>query len=301
MSGFKNFHTGFVGLIGLPNAGKSTLVNALVGEKVSIVTSKPQTTRQRVTGILNHEDIQAVFVDAPGYVKAQSGLNKFLHDEYLSVIEDSDVLFLLLHLDARSPDSFHDLIAMAQKCGKPVLGIITKTDRKEQHRIYVLKDLLEKAGIECIQASADKRSKELKDKVFPWLRQNLPESEHPLFDPELYTTQNLKSMASEFIREMCFEYLHQEVPFGLAVHIIKFDESNPGLTKIHAEIWVNRDSHQGIVIGRGGSVLKRIGSSARRSIEEVVGNKVFLDLHVKVKKNWVKDENIMKELGYVIP
>lgn len=300
MSGHTKFHAGFVGLIGLPNAGKSTLVNALVGEKVSIVTSKPQTTRQRVMGILNDEDLQAVFVDAPGYVKAESGLNRFLHDEYLSVIEDSDVLFLLLHLDANSPESFHDLIAMAQTSKKPVLGIITKTDRREQHRIFVLKDLLDKAGISSIQAAADKRPNELKEKVFPWLRENLPKSDQPLFDPELYTTQNLKSMASEFIREMCFEYLHQEVPFGLAVHIIRFDESRPDLTKIHAEIWVNRESHQGIVIGRGGSVLKRIGSSARKSIEDVLGNKVFLDLHVKVKKNWVKDESIMKELGYVV-
>lgn len=301
MSENQMFHAGFVGLIGLPNAGKSTLVNALVGEKVSIVTSKPQTTRQRVTGILSDNDLQAVFVDAPGYVKAESGLNKFLHEEYLSVVEDSDVLFLLLQLDARSPEVFHDLIAMAQNSKKPVLGIITKVDRQEQHRIFVLKDLLDKAGIPCIQAAASKRPQELKEKIFPWLRENLPSSAQPLFDPEIYTTQNLKSMASEFIREQCFEFLHQEVPFGLAVHIIKFDESRPGLAKIHAEIWVNRDSHQGIVIGRGGTVLKRIGSAARKSIEEVLGQKVFLDLHVKVKKNWTRDENIMKELGYVVP
>ncbi len=295
------FHAGFVGLIGLPNAGKSTLINALIGEKVSIVTSKPQTTRQRVMGILNDEDLQTVFVDAPGYVKARVGLNRFLHDEYLSVIEDSDVLFLLLHLDARSSEDFHELVRVAQSSKKPVLGIITKTDRREQHRICVINDLLEKAGIPAVQVAADKNPKELKEKIFPWLRQHLPRSEQPLFDPELYTTQNLKSMASEFIREQCFEFLHQEVPFGLAVHIIRFDEDQPGLTKIHGEIWVNRESHQGIVIGRGGQVLKRIGSSARKSIEEVLGHKVFLDLHVKVKKNWVRDESVMKELGYVVP
>ncbi|MCB0407392.1 MAG: GTPase Era, partial [Bdellovibrionales bacterium] len=262
---------------------------------------KPQTTRQRVTGVLTNEDFQAIFVDAPGVVRPQAGLNHFLSGEFQSVVEDVDVLFLLLQLDAKSPDVFHELIALAQKSKKPVLGIVTKIDRPEKHRILVLKEMLEKAGIESIKASALKNAPLMKEDVFEWLKKNLPETGAPLVDEEIYTTQNMKQMAAELIREKCFEYLHQEVPFGLAVHILKFDESQPNLTKIHAEIWVSRDSHQGIVIGRGGSSLKRIGSEARRDIEKLIDTKVFLDLHVKVKKNWSKDEQIMKELGYVTP
>jgi GTP-binding protein Era len=296
-----SLRAGYVGLLGLPNAGKSTLVNAIVGEKVSIVTSKPQTTRQRVTGLYSDKDVQAIFVDAPGVVRAQGPMNTFLHEELNAVIKDADVLFLLLQLDVPSPDVFNNLIAMAQASGKPVLGIITKVDRHEKHRVVVLQDLVLLAQIPVIKVSAEKRPEELKEEVLSWLKKHLPESTDSLFDPALYTTQNVRDICSELVREKCFEYLHQEVPFGLAIRILKFDESDPTLTKIHAEIWVSRESHQGIVIGRGGQILKTIGSEARRNIEKVVGNKVFLDLHVKVRKNWAKDEKIMKELGYVVP
>lgn len=295
------YRAGHVALLGLPNAGKSTLVNAVVGEKVSIVTSKPQTTRQRVTGLISNDQMQAIFVDAPGVVVSQTGLNKFLRDECEAVVKDADCILLLIQLDVPSPDVFEDLIAMAKASRKPVLGVITKVDRSEKHRIVVLQDLLLKADIPVVKVSAVKRPDELKEEILAWLGENLPESEQPLFDPSLYTTQNVRELCGELIREKCFEYLHQEVPFGLAVRILKFDEADPLLTKIHAELWVSRDSHQGIVIGRGGQVLKSIGTDARKEIEKVVGGKVFLDLHVKVRKNWAKDEKIMKELGYVVP
>lgn len=296
----KSFRAGYVGLVGLPNAGKSTLVNALVGEKISIVTEKPQTTRQRITGVVTKEDFQAILVDAPGFIRSDLGLNKFLSDESHSVMEDVNALVFLFQLDVSSPEKFEELIQVAQKSKKPCICVITKIDRPERHRILVLQDLIEKAGLTVIKGSALKNIGEIKTQLFDWVKSVLPETPGPLMDPELYTTENVRDICSEIIREKCFEVLHQEIPFGSAVHILKFDETNPDLVKIYAEIWVPRESHQKIVVGRKAQVIKTIGSWARRDIEKVVGSKVFLDLHVKLKKNWSKDDHVMKELGYVV-
>lgn len=296
-----SYRAGFVGLIGLPNSGKSTLMNALVGEKVSIVTSKPQTTRRRMVGLVSQKDFQAVVVDAPGIVKARSGLNLFLHEEAQDVIAQSDVLIAVLNIDEDSSENIDQIIDLASKSQKPWLAVIHKVDLPQIHRPQILRDRLMTYDVPVIQGSALKDPEELKELLFERLATILPECEGPLYDEELYTLSSEKELCSEIVREKCFENLHQEVPFGLAVKILKFTDDEGPVVKIFSEILVAKDNHRGIVIGKEGQVLKRIGTEARKEIEKVVGRKVYLDLKVASKRNWVKNPGVMKELGYVTP
>ncbi len=296
-----SFKAGFVGLLGLPNAGKSTITNALVGEKVSIVTSKPQTTRKRITGIYTDEKMQAIFVDAPGIVSSSSGLNRFLEGEYQDVIHQSDVLLVVLNLDAKNPEQLDEVIRIAELSKKPWMAVINKDDLPQFHRVMILREKLAKLGRPVVLASALRKPDALKDVLVEFLYELLPESPAPLYDKELFTLSNLKEMAAEAIREKAFEFLHQEIPFGLAVRIVKFVENEGNVIKIYAELLLAKENHRSIVIGQQGSKLKFIGSGARKEIEKFCGRKVYLDLHVAVKKNWSKNELIMKELGYVLP
>ena len=295
-----SYKAGFVGLLGLPNAGKSTITNALVGEKVSIVTSKPQTTRKRIKGIYSDEKMQAIFVDAPGIVSSTSGLNQFLEKEYQDVIHQSDVLLVVLNLDAKKPEQLDEVVRMAELSKKPWLAVINKDDLPQFHRVMILREKLNKLGRPVILASALRKPDALKDVLVEFLYELLPESPAPLYDKELFTLSNLKEMAAEAIREKAFEFLHQEIPFGLAVRIVKFVENEGNVIKIYAELLLAKENHRSIVIGQQGSKLKFIGAGARKEIEKFCGRKVYLDLHVAVKKNWSKNELIMKELGYVL-
>jgi GTP-binding protein Era len=240
----KNYRAGFVALLGEPNAGKSTLLNAILGEKVSIVSDKPQTTRARVTGILNLEEAQVIFVDAPGTLKSKSGINSFLQDEVGDVVNKADVLCVLLASDTREETAM-ELFALAKRSRKPWVAVA------------------------------------------------------PLFDEELYTTQTLRQMAAEFVREACFDSLRQEIPYGLAVRVAEFKEEG-NVVRIRCEIIVDKDNHKGIVIGAKGQMLKNVGTAARKEIERVVGRQVFLELHVAVKENWTQNPRMLKELGYVV-
>jgi GTPase len=294
-----NYRAGFVALIGQPNAGKSTLLNALLKDKVSIVSDKPQTTRSRVTGILTQPDSQIVFVDAPGTLKSTSGINTFLIEEVRSVVESADVVCLLLAADS-SEDSAKELIGMARQSKKPFVVIVTKNDllggtRSPKFFNFLLEEQLPFVSISTVKRTDEARS-EVLNRVIPLL----PKSPAPLYDEDLYTTQTLRQMSAEFVREACFENLHQEVPYGLAVRIAKFDEEGP-VVKIRADIVVEKDNHKAIVIGAKGQTIKKIGTEARQQIERIVGSKVFLELHVQVKENWTKNPRILKELGYVVP
>jgi GTP-binding protein Era len=295
-----SYRAGFVGLIGLPNSGKSTLMNALVGEKVSIVTSKPQTTRRRVMGLVTDTDHQVVFVDAPGVVRAKSGLNMFLHEEALDVANQSDILLVILNIDEKDPAQLDEIVKIAVESGKPWIGLIHKTDLPEIHRPQILRNKLALMNVPVIQGSAKEEPDAIRELVLEQVLQRLPYSEGPLFDEELYTLCSVKELSCDIIREKCFETLHQEVPFGLAVRILKFDESGP-IIKVHAEILVSKENHRPIVIGRGGQALKQIGTEARKEIEKLVGQKIYLDLNVSSKKDWQKNPGVMKELGYVLP
>lgn len=291
------FRAGYVGLVGLPNAGKSTLLNAIVGEKVAIVTPKPQTTRQRVVGIHTTERAQICFVDAPGLIRAEKGLNKFLAHEFSDVVEQSDVLVAVLGIDEDRLEPMLDLVEKVKSANKPWLIVIAKTDLDKTHRIRILREKLALMNVPIVEGSAEAEPKELSDMLVRHLETMLPESPGPLFDPELFTTQTTRELVAELIREQCFIHLHQEIPYGLAVRIRLFDESGKTL-KIEADLIVNKDNHKQMVIGTGGRRLKAIGQDARKNIEKLTGRQVYLGLHVAARNRWVESANFMKELGY---
>ncbi len=252
-----SFRAGFVGLIGLPNSGKSTVLNAMVGEKVSIVTSKPQTTRRRVMGILNTPEAQFVVVDAPGVVRAKSGLNLFLHEEAEDVISQSDVLVAVLNIDEGNAEKLQQIIDLVKNSGKPWLALINKTDLPQIHRPQILRDKLADFGIPIIQGSALNDGKHLREMLVEHLAPMLPEAPEALYDKELYTLSTTRELCGEIIREKCFENLHQEIPFGLAVKIQRFNEDEGPLIEIFSEVMVAKENHRAIVIGKGGAILKK--------------------------------------------
>lgn len=294
-----SYRAGFVGLIGLPNSGKSTLMNALVGEKISIVSAKPQTTRRRVLGVVSETEFQAVFVDAPGVVTNQAGLNRFLREEAQDVISQSDVLVAVLNIDETDFAQLEEIVTMVRESGKPWIALVHKTDLPQLHRPQILRERLTQMGAVVIQGSSLSSPESMRASVLEKITSLLPEVAAPLYDVELFTLSTTREITAEIIRERCFEALHQEVPYGLAVKVLLFDESDPVL-KIHAEVWVAKENHRPIVIGQGGQTLKRIGTEARREVERLTGQRVFLDLKVLHKRNWQKNPGVMKDLGYVV-
>jgi GTP-binding protein Era len=300
------YRSGFVGLIGQPNAGKSSLMNLLVQEKVSIVTPKPQTTRRRVLGIVSEDQGQAVFVDAPGVLKAAKGLNAFLTQEATDVIEQSDLLIAVIATDTETKEQAQDILDMVIASKKPWMMVITKVDMIEfQRRIDTLKELAakHKSCLGVIEASntwKKEDAKAVRQEILRLCFSKLPESPKPLYDIELFTPHNVKDLVAEIVREQCFEVLHHEIPYNIAVRIQKFDESDPKMPRIHAEILVAKESHKPILIGKGGATIKEIGMLARKSIEKMMDQKVYLGLEVTVRENWFENKMIMKELGYVV-
>jgi GTP-binding protein Era len=294
----ENYKAGFVALLGVPNAGKSTLTNCLVGEKVSIVTNKPQTTRRRISGIVSQKNFQAILVDAPGAVENTAGLNQFLKDELDDVLRNSDSVLAVLNLDAQSPEPLEKIIEMAQNCGKPWAAVITKSDLGQAHRSHTLKAKLENAAIPYEEISVRSEPLETREKVLSLIKTLLPPSPAPLYDTESPTTENVRDICAETVREKCFELLFQEIPYQLAVQIRSFEEGK-NLTKIYADILIEKENQRKIVVGQGAQNIKEIGTRSRIVIEKLIGHKVYLELHVKVKKKWFKDPIVLKELGYV--
>lgn len=296
--------SGFVALVGLPNAGKSTLVNALVGEKVGIISRKPQTTRKRVIGVYSDTDSQIAFVDSPGRVRAESGLNSFLEKELEDVIKGSNACLAILNLDAQKSADLIDIVNLVKKSNRPWAIVINKTDIDASMsygaREGKLRSELQSFGVPIISCAATKSPEILREKLIPIVRELLPDSPGRLFEDDIYTTQSTRELVGEIVREKCFEYLHQEVPYGLAVKVLKFDESGK-IPKIYVEIIVAKENFVSMVVGRGGQMIKRIGASARIDCERVLGHKIYLETHVKVKKDWIKNSEMMKELGYVTP
>lgn len=298
-----SYRAGFLGLIGQPNAGKSTLMNYLVEAKISIVSAKPQTTRRRMLGIWSSKEGQIVFVDAPGLIKAEQGLNGFLAREAEEVVRDSDALLAVLAVDAARAEEAEQTLALVKASGKPWLAIITKTDLAEKaHRAGILKNLVEAAGGRALTLSALKKDRDSGEEhraVIDACLALLPEAPAPLYDAELFTPESEKSLAVEIVREKCFEFLHQEVPFGIAVQPLLFDEAADPVPRLAFDIIVSKENHKGMVIGRGGEMLKKIGTAARKDIEKMLGEKIFLELKVTVRENWARQAKFMKELGYV--
>lgn len=296
-----SFKAGYVGLIGQPNAGKSSLMNFIIKEKVSIVTNKPQTTRRRILGIHTTDAYQAIFIDAPGIVKADKGLNAFLEKEAQDVIKESDVLLAILNLDQKSADDAEVILNMVVQSKKPWLGIITKVDMEDKaHRVMILKEMIEKKGGKPILVSVNRHEDEYRDELLKAIEGILPEAAHKLYDEDMYTTENMKSLVAEIVREKCFENLNYEIPYQIAVQIRKYDETAKPCPKIYADILVAKESQKPILIGKGAELIKKISQTSRKEVEKLVGEKVFLELNVVVKDNWFEHLQTMKELGYVI-
>ncbi len=298
------YKAGFVGLIGQPNAGKSSLMNVLVQEKVSIVSPKPQTTRRRMLGIVTKEEGQAIFVDAPGLIQADKGLNGFLAIEAKEVMEDSDFIIAVLHVDAKSSAEIEKVIQLVLESKKPWMAVITKVDIGDfKMRAEKIKDILRsyigKNNFKGYLEFSEKWKNDLSEfnqEFYKIIFENLPENPKPLFEDDIFTPHTVRELTEEIIREQCFACLDQELPYSISVKIRQFDESE-SMPKIFADIMVLKESQKPIVVGAGGKVIKEIGSRSRAAIEELIGMQVFLKLQV-VHKDWIKNSLLMKELGY---
>jgi len=292
----RNFRSGFVAIVGRPNAGKSTLVNRLVGQKIAIVTSKPQTTRNRIQGIVSKPQGQIVFIDTPGLHEADSALGRQMMQEVAAALEGIDVLLLMV--DASSMHAHADdlLLEKAKRFrGKTILAL-NKVDRLPKPKLLPLIESFSKA-FECnaivpISALQGTGCNELLDEIL----QQLPLGE-PYFPEDQVTDQPERFLAAEIIREKAIQLMYHEVPYALAVVVEKYEEK-PRLLRIEAVMNVERDSQKKILIGHKGEMLKKIGTEARKELEAILGSKIYLGLFVKVAPDWRENPQKVRELDW---
>jgi GTP-binding protein Era len=296
------YHSGIVAIIGRPNVGKSTLVNALLGQKIAAVTPKAQTTRRRQLGILTTDRYQMVFVDTPGIHSARHKLGEYLNQEAEEAIPGVDVVLFLVDLSNEPTDEDKWIGTRLSRVARrtPLILVGNKTDLVPAEGLepaLAAYQALVPDEAQCLPLSATTGTG--LDFLITILTALLP-SRKPEYSPEQVTDLYEREIASELIREACLLKLRDEVPHGVAVRIDEFTERGEQGAYIAATIFVERESQKGIVIGRGGEMLKRIGTSARGEIEAMSGRKVFLELRVKVLKEWRKDEKAMRRFGYKI-
>ncbi len=293
-----SYRAGFIGLVGLPNAGKSSFLNFLLNEHLCIVSSKPQATRRRVHGVVTGDDYQIVFVDSPGFLsKSINSMTEYISHEAKQVIDDVDAIVLLVPADLKTLREMDPLVEAVESSGKPFMFCMSKSDIKKTEVVEKLLFRLSEKGKLGFPLSIRKtKRQELKD-ILQKMSELLPEAEAPLYEADMYTTERSRDIVSELVREQCFELLDQELPYGLGVIIESFKEDEK-IIRIDAMIVVERENHKGIVIGKGGSMLKKIGEQSRKKIEKILGQKVFLGLHVSHRADWTQQKRIMKEMGY---
>lgn len=291
------FRSGYVAVIGRPNVGKSTLVNALVGEKISIVTAKPQTTRHRVIGIRNRTDSQVVFVDTPGlHANARKLINRTMNRAAAGSLVDADVvLFVIEGTGWRSGDEL--VLQRLSRVTAPVVLVVNKVDLFQQKAklLPLLEECQAKrefAAIVPVSALSGDNLELLLDIILA----RLPAGQR-YYPDDMTTDRGRDFRIGEILREKLMAALEREVPYGLAVEIGVVEES-AGLVRIDALVWVAKDSQRPIVVGRGGATLKAVGGAARIDIEKLLGKKVFLQTHVKVRRNWADDARALRQLGY---
>src|SRR5712691_2942484 len=290
------FRSGFVAIVGRPNAGKSTLVNRLVGQKIAIVTSKPQTTRNRIQGIVTKPQGQIVFIDTPGLHEADSALGRQMMKEVAAALEGIDVLLLMVDASRMHPHTDDLLLQKAQRFrGKTILAL-NKVDRLPKPKLLPLIDAFQKAfefaAIVPISALKGNGCEELLEEI---LRQ-LPEGE-PHFPEDQVTDQPERFLAAEIVREKAIKAMYHELPYALAVMVEKYEET-PKLIRIEATMHVERDSQKKILIGRKGEMLKKIGTEARKELEELLGSRIYLGLFVKVVPDWRESPQKVRELDW---
>ncbi len=292
----EGFRTGYLAVIGRPNVGKSTLTNRLVGAKVSITSKKAQTTRHRIHGVLTTDDAQFIFVDTPGFqMTHKNALNRLMNRSVTSTFADVDVILLVV--EAGNWGSGEAEILRMLPAGTPVLLVINKIDRltdKKELLPFIAKVSALHDFAELVPLSAEKGIGT--DELLTTVMRYLPEGP-PVFEADDITDRSERFMASEILREKLFRNLGEELPYGIAVEIEKFEQEGE-LRRIHAAVIVDRAGHKSIVIGKGGERLKRISTDARKEMETLFGGKVWLETWIKVKGGWADDERALKSLGY---
>ncbi len=285
---------GFVALVGLPNVGKSTLLNRLMGARMSIVTPKAQTTRRRLLGIYSDDMHQAVFVDTPGRLEPRYLLQEAMRAEVTKAVDDADVLVYVV--DAGFTESLADALDFHRPRGIPCILCLNKVDRVSAERSATIQGELNDAGWDVVVptvATTGKGNEELRGTVLAVLPQS-----PPYYPADELSTAPLRYFAAEFVREACFDKLGQELPYSIEVMVDEFKERGDRPTYIAARLFVERESQKGMVIGDGGKKIREIGSAARQRIEEFLEHRVYLDLRVKVLPKWRKRANHLKRLGY---
>lgn len=291
------FKSGFVAIIGRPNVGKSTLLNAILGEKIAIVSQKPQTTRNKIRGIKNTENAQIIFLDTPGIHDAKGYLNEFMVREAVSALEDVDIVIYLVEAGKKTEEE-HFIIENLKNIKSPVVLGINKVDTAQKDKLLPLIDeyseLYRFKEVIPLSALKGEGTGELVNLII----ELLPDGPK-YFSEDILTDQPERFIVAEIIREKVFQLTKQEIPYSTAVAVERFKE-NPKkkIVSITATINIERDSQKGIIIGKGGNMLKQIGARARVDIERLLGTKVYLELFVKVVKDWTKDKRVLKEFGY---
>lgn len=289
---------GFAALIGRPNVGKSTLMNHLVGQKISITSDRPQTTRNRIRTVLTDERGQIIFVDTPGMLrKAGNKLGEYMMEASAGSVGDADVVLWLVEPSAYIGEGDQEICERLKGLKKPVLLVISKVDTIPKEQVLTIiaawKSCYDFAEIIPVSGLRGTNLDDLTDCIFKYLPAG-----PMLYDPDTLTDQPVREIAAEIIREKALICLREEVPHGIAVTVERYHEREDGLTEIEASLICEKDSHKGIIIGRGGSMLKRIGTLSRRELEELTGGRVYLKLFVKVRKDWRDNELMLKHFGY---
>ena len=293
-----NFKSGFAALVGRPNVGKSTLMNHLIGQKIAITSEKPQTTRNRIQTVYTNERGQIVFLDTPGIHKAKNKLGEFMVNVAESTLKEVDVILWLVEPSTFIGAGERHIAEILGKVKTPVILVINKIDTvKNQDDILMYMDAYRKvcdfAEIVPVSALRNRNTEKMTDLIFKYLPYG-PQ----YYDEDTVTDQPMRQIAAELIREKALRLLEEEIPHGIAVTIEAMTERKNGMFDIEANIVCERESHKGIIIGKGGSMLKKIGTAARIEIENLMGTRVNLQLWVKVRREWRDSELYMKNYGY---
>lgn len=295
----KNYKSGFVAIIGRPNVGKSTLLNQILGQKIVITTDKAQTTRKRIKGILTTDEGQIVFIDTPGVHKPLNKLGEFLLDEAKVSVPDADLILFLV--DGSEPAGKGDkwiVENILKQIEVPILIVLNKVDKvknpeKIEENLLTYKTLFEK-NISILKISA--KTGRNKDTLIENIMKKLPQG-IPLYPDDIVTEETMRDVAQEIIREKILINTKEEIPHSVAVLIEKYEETDK-IDRIYASIYCETKSQKGILIGKGGSLLKKIGTEARLELESIVEKKVYLELNVKIEKDWRKNNKSLKTFGY---
>lgn len=292
----KNIRSGFVGIIGAPNAGKSTLLNQVLGQKISITSKKPQTTRDRILGIVNRPLSQIIFMDTPGIHRSKSLFNRRIVDQAILAMEDADMILFMIDAASRNYTAEKLILAQLKTIKKAVILALNKIDLVKKDQVYTLVEEFQKLyEFKAIVPVSAEKGVQVED-LLKEIENSLPESPR-LYPEETLTDVSERFLVKEMIREKVFRLTGMEIPYSSAVTVDAFTVEKR-LILIHASIHVIKDSQKGIIIGKKGAMLAKIGEKARKDIEEMLGKKVLLKLFVKVTRNWVENERILSEFGY---